>query len=271
MADSSARDDAAFVVAALSGRGHAVRLVLLASPARDGALGPADVDVIVPVRDAAMPGQAARFAFLDGLGPPVLGGGYLADALASDRAVLAAVLAADGLPVVPWCLVRRQDLRDTREVLDRIEATAPYPLWVRSARRGRGPEVRVLDGASLVEALAALARYEARLYVCAAATGKRRPYALLEERGGVRAAAARPGPALEAVAGLAFAAACARDLALVDVFETEGGELHVQDVDVAPSLSGQSPYVRLWQAAGRAPDVLIDGLIRAAAARTRLG
>lgn len=262
--------------------------------------GPApSVDVVFPLIHGPFGEDGALQGVLDWARVPYVGSGVGASAVSIDKAFTKTVLEAAGLPGARWCLVRREELKDGREVLDRCESLGDYPLFVKPARLGSSVGVaRATSAAELVNALAQAARHDDRLVVEEAIAGRELECGVL---GGVRPRASAVGeirypgafydyeakyagrsgteldvPArldegvaaqVKALATLAFEAVDARDLARVDFFLSRDGRLLVNEINTLPGFTPYSMYPRLWEAAGLAYESLVDELVEMAVRR----
>ena len=228
-----------------------------------------------------------------------VGSGVVGSAVAIDKAVMKTVLIAAGLPTVRWRLVRRQELMDGREVLERCEALGDYPRFVKPARLGSSVAVsKVRDDGELLAALALAARYDDRMVVeegvrareleCAVLGGRRPRASVVGEiryRREFYDYTAKYAPdsgteldiparldegtaaQIRSLALAAFEACDARDLARVDFFLTDDGRVLVNEINTLPGFTPYSMYPRLWQASGLDYADLVAELVEAAAAR----
>ncbi len=126
-----------------------------------------DVDVVFPVLHGPMGEDGTIQGLLEVLGLPYVGCGVAASAVGMDKALMKAAFAAEGLPVLPWLLVRRHEWqRDPQRVYASIEAQLTYPLFVKPANMGSSVGVsKAYDRATLETALIEAARYDRRIVV----------------------------------------------------------------------------------------------------------
>ncbi|MEO7571891.1 MAG: D-alanine--D-alanine ligase family protein [Acidimicrobiales bacterium] len=228
---------------------------------------------------------------------PFVGSGVLGSALCMDKLKAKDVLAAHGLPQVPWI-----GLRDTeaREAADRA-ATAGlrYPLFVKPANMGSSVGVsRAADLAALVEAVALASAYDEWIVVEESAHGREIEVAVL---GNTDPKASVPGeivPAgefydyddkyLDGAAELripadlppeiaeqirrlaveAFITLRCDGMARVDFFyEADDRGLLINEVNTIPGFTPISMYPKMWEASGLPYAELIDELVRLALER----
>ncbi len=126
-----------------------------------------DIDVVFPVLHGPMGEDGTIQGLLEVLGLPYVGCGVAASAVGMDKALMKAAFAAEGLPLLPWVLVRRHEWqRDPQHVYTTIETQLTYPLFVKPANMGSSVGVsKAHDRATLEMALIEAARYDRRIVV----------------------------------------------------------------------------------------------------------
>jgi len=230
-------------------------------------------------------------------GVPFVGSGTLASALCMDKLKCKDVLAAHGIPQVPWV-----GLRDTEQpaAAPRIEeAGLRYPLFVKPANLGSSVGVsKVTEPASVAEAVGLAASYDEWIIVEEGARGREIEVAVL---GNVEPRASVPGeivpggdfydyddkyvdgsaellipadlPAdvvadVQRLAVEAFVVLRCDGMARVDFFyEADGRGLLLNELNTIPGFTPISMYPKLWDASGLPYDQLIDELVRLALER----
>jgi len=257
------------------------------------------VDAVFPLIHGPFGEDGALQGLLEWCRVPYVGSAVEGSAVAMDKAVMKTVFEAAGLPGVAWTLVRRADLVDGREVIDRCEALSDYPLFVKPARLGSSVGVeRVEAAADLLAALGRCARYDDRVLVEEGFSGREVECSVL---GGPPARASLPGeivhgrafydyeakygglattrmivpaelPAptvaqIQTLALEAFVACDARDLARVDFFVGSDGRIVVNEINTLPGFTDYSMYPVLWQASGVTFPELVRELVERAVAR----
>jgi len=228
---------------------------------------------------------------------PFVGSGVLGSALCMDKLKAKDVLAAHGLPQVPWI-----GLRDT-EVDEAAARTAGaglrYPLFVKPANMGSSVGVsRAGDDAALGEAVALAAAYDEWIVVEESAHGREIEVAVL---GNADPQASVPGEIIPAgdfydyddkyvdgtatlvipadlpdrvtaeirrLAVQAFTTLRCDGMARVDFFyEADGRGPLLNEVNSIPGFTPISMYPKLWAASGLPYGQLIDELVRLALER----
>jgi D-alanine-D-alanine ligase len=277
-------------------------LVSMAQGSGKLALGERPVDVIFPI----VHGQGGEDGTLQGLlelaGVPYVGAGVLGSALQMDKEVSKRLLAAAGLPVVPWVLIRSDELRKHPEAAaQRALASLELPVFVKPANLGSSVGIsKVKRRSELVPALEEAARYDRKLLVERGVDAREIEVALLGNDpieasvvGEIRTQhewydyeakyvdeateLLIPAPIDEATARAAreMAIAAARvlegaGLARVDfLLDRRSGELFINEVNSLPGFTEGSMYPRLWEASGLPYAALLDRLIELALARHR--
>ena len=228
---------------------------------------------------------------------PFVGAGVLGSALCMDKLKAKDVLAAHGLPQVPWIGVRDTEAADVTRLVD--EAGLRYPLFVKPANLGSSVGVsRAVDEAALVDAVALAATYDEWIVVEEAAHGREIEVAVL---GNASPRASVPGeiipghefydyedkyldgaadlviPAdlptsvteeIQRLAVEAFTLLRCDGMARVDFFYEEGDRgLLLNELNTIPGFTPISMYPKLWDASGLPYDQLIDELVELALER----
>jgi D-alanine-D-alanine ligase len=222
---------------------------------------------------------------------PYVGAGVLGSALCMDKLKAKDVLAAHGLPQVPWVGLRDTELA---EVESRVaEAGLRFPLFVKPANLGSSVGVsRATDAAELAEAAALAATYDEWIVVEEGAHGREIEVAVL---GNADPKASVPGEVIPAhdfydyedkylegaaelvipadlpesvaaeagrLAVTAFTTLRCDGMARVDFFyEEDDRGLLVNEVNTIPGFTPISMYPKLWAASGLPYDRLIDELV----------
>jgi D-alanine-D-alanine ligase len=260
------------------------------------------VDVFFPI----VHGQGGEDGALQGLlelaGVPYVGAGVLGSALQMDKETSKRLLAAAGIPVVPWVLIRREELRaDAEAAAARVISKLGLPVFVKPANLGSSVGIsKVKERAQLIPALQEAARYDRKLLVERAVDAREIEVALLGNHpieasvvGEIRTrrewydyeakyvdedtellipapiddALSRRARALAIEAGSVLEGA---GLARVDfLLDRRTGELFVNEVNSLPGFTEGSMYPRLWEASGLPYAALLDRLIELALERHR--
>ena len=228
---------------------------------------------------------------------PFVGSGVLGSALCMDKLKAKDVLAAHGIPQVPWIGARDTELD---AVAGRAEAAGvTFPMFVKPANLGSSVGVtRVDDAAGLAAACATAASYDEWVIVEQGVTAREIEVAVL---GNATPTASVPGEivpthdfydyedkyvdgAAEAVIPADLPADVAEEIrrlaveaftllrcdgmARVDFFYEEAtGAVLVNELNTIPGFTPISMYPKLWAASGLPYPELIDELVRLALER----
>ena len=119
------------------------------------------VDVVFPVLHGPYGEDGTVQGLLELANVPYVGAGVLGSAVGMDKAVMKALFAADGLPIVPHLTVLRRDWeRDARRHHRRRRGDLRYPVFVKPANLGSSVGI---SKATSDEALADAMRLALRL------------------------------------------------------------------------------------------------------------
>ena len=263
------------------------------------ALGAAvDADVVFPVLHGPYGEDGTIQGLLELAGVPYVGAGVLASAAAMDKEFTKKLLAAEGLPVGDWAVLRPGV--PTLSAADRERLG--LPVFVKPARAGSSLGVSRVDSwADLDAAIDHARRTDPKVLVEAAVLGREIECGVLEYPDGrVEASPTAeihlggdhtfydfdakyledvatfdiPADLPAATAGRiqelsrrAFAALDAQGLARVDFFVRPDGDVVINEVNTLPGFTPISMYPRMWAAGGVSYPELISVLIRTALAR----
>jgi D-alanine-D-alanine ligase len=258
----------------------------------------ADVDVVFPVLHGAYGEDGTIQGLLEMAGLPYVGAGVFASAAAMDKEYTKKLLAAEGLPVGEYAVLRRGESLPEAE-----KERLGLPVFVKPARAGSSFGIsRVTDWADLDTAVAAAREIDPKVLVEAAVVGREVECGVLEGENWGPPEASLPAeirvvrghdwydfeakylddacefdlpadlPAdvtarLREMACTAFTALDGAGLARVDFFVRPDGELVVNEVNTMPGFTPISMFPRMWAATGMAYPDLLARLIRLAVAR----
>ncbi len=231
-----------------------------------------DYDVAFPLLHGRFGEDGTIQGFFEMLGLPYVGAGVAASAVAMDKDFTKRVVRADGVPVLPWVVVRRGDT-----------PMVPFdpPYFVKPANTGSSLGVaRVERALDLEAALAEAYRYDEKAVVEPALSGVRElEVGLIGNRtveasvvGEIRYRAVfydyrtkyTPGAAeldipasldpgtqetLQEIAIKAYRALGVSGYARADFFLAEG-ELYFNEINTIPGFTPTSMFPRLWLASG---------------------
>ncbi|WP_433869815.1 D-alanine--D-alanine ligase family protein [Saccharopolyspora sp. CA-218241] len=273
------------------------RELVLLEPGRGGEVLSA-VDVVFPVLHGAFGEDGTIQGLLEMADVPYAGPGVLSSAVSMDKEYTKKLLAAEGLAVGRYEVLRRDEATLEQAGRDRLG----LPVFVKPARAGSSLGItKVTDWADLDAAIAEARRTDPKVIVEAAVVGREIECGVLEFPDG-RIEASQPAelrvtgdvdwydyeskylddvtefdlPAkiddaeiegLRAAALRAFRALECQGLARVDFFLSDGGELIVNEVNTMPGFTEISLYPRMWAHSGVDYPTLLTTLIDTALSR----
>jgi D-alanine-D-alanine ligase len=262
------------------------------------------VDVVFPVLHGPWGEDGTIQGLLELAGIPYVGPGVLASAAGMDKEFTKKLLAAEGLPVGRFVVLRP----GTDDLAPEQRADLGLPVFVKPARAGSSVGIsKVSDWAALPAAVGEARRHDPKVLVEAAVVGREVECGVLEfPDGSVRASLpaevrivgefpdgstpefydfeakylddvcefdipAKLDDALtERVRRLAMAAFAALDcqgLARVDFFVGADGRITVNEVNTMPGFTPISMYPRMWAVTGVDYPSLLSTLVDTALAR----
>jgi D-alanine-D-alanine ligase len=256
------------------------------------------VDVVFPVLHGPFGEDGTIQGLLEMAGVPYVGSGVLGSAVAMDKEFAKKLLAAEGLPVGPYAVVRPGG-----SLADADRERLGLPMFVKPARGGSSIGIsRVDEPAALPAAIAAARAVDDKVLVEAAVPGREIELAVLEGIDGAAPDVSVPAeilltggrewydfeakylddvsaldipadlPAgvterLREMAARAFTALDCAGLARVDFFVGPGGGITVNEVNTMPGFTPISVFPRAWAASGLDYPTLLDRLIQTALTR----
>ncbi|WP_327089889.1 D-alanine--D-alanine ligase [Nonomuraea sp. NBC_01738] len=262
------------------------------------------VDVVFPVMHGPFAEDGTIQGLLEMAGVRYVGSGVLASAVGMDKAYMKTVMAAAGLPIGPYVVVRDRDWRLDRERVHKEVEELGWPVFVKPARAGSSQGISKADDRDSLERAVEFARgFDPKVLVEAAIVGREIECAVLESLGDEPPAASRPGevrveggqsffdfeakyypdqmsltvPAelpeavaeeLRAMAVLAFETLECEGLSRVDFFYTPEGKLIFNEINTMPGFTSLSVAPQLWAASGLTYPDLVDRLIQLALRRS---
>jgi len=264
-----------------------------------------EVDVVFPVMHGPWGQDGTLQGLLELAGVRYVGAGVLSSAVGTDKMYMKLLLAAQGLPVLPWVPVRPGEWeRDPAAVTESV-AALHYPVFVKPARAGSSHGISRVDSADdLGDAIAAAGKFDPKVLVEAAAVDAREVEigVLQGLRGGApetsEIAEIRVDPAhlfydfeakylpeentaldvpadleahlagkVRALAVQAFAALDVEGLARVDFFVFPDGRVVLNELETMPGFTSTSMFPRMWAASGLTYPELVDHLVQLALER----
>lgn len=263
------------------------------------------VDVVFPILHGPYGEDGTIQGLLELAGIPYVGPGVLASAAGMDKEFAKKLMAADGLPIGDYVVLRPGRAEPTAEEIARLG----FPMFVKPARGGSSIGVsRVVDPARLSAAIAEARRHDPKVIVEAGIAGRELECGVLEFPDGTIKASTIgeirvPGagadsagdndgfydfetkylddaaeldvPAavdreteklLQDLAIRTFKALDCQGLARVDFFLAAGGPV-VNEINTMPGFTTISMYPRMWGASGVDYETLVGTMVETALAR----
>jgi D-alanine-D-alanine ligase len=296
-------NSAAAVRAGVAAAGHEVMPVTIE---RDGAwvhagealsltpgAGLLGADAVFPVLHGPFGEDGTLQGLLELLDVPYVGAGVLASSLCMDKVVFQEVLAAAGVPPVPYAGVRLARWQAEPDAVRRELAALGIPVFVKPARLGSSvgiakvvSEVELttaLDAAFAHDSLVIVEGFSAGLEIECAVLGNGAPEASVPGEIVLKGAdwydyEAKYTPGgMELVVPARIEAAVAEEvrrlavdtflrvgcagLARVDFFVEDGARVLVNELNTLPGFTATSVYPKLWEASGVPFPELCDRLL----------
>ena len=266
----------------------------------DGAFAYPEVTALLRGMDAVFPivhGTFGEDGTLQGLLEmaelPYVGSGVAASAVGMDKALMRAIFATHGVPQTDYVVLTDEETRSpSADTIRRIESELGYPCFVKPANGGSSVGVsRAASREDFGEALADAARYDRKVLVEAAVTGREIECAVLGNHapeasplGEIRPTTefydynakylddsaelivpaqvdAESAERVRSMAVRVYRALDCAGLARVDFFLEPDGGVKFIEVNTLPGFTPISMYPRLWQEAGLSYRDLISRLV----------
>ncbi|MFN8474562.1 MAG: D-alanine--D-alanine ligase family protein [Anaerolineae bacterium] len=260
----------------------------------------AGLDVIFPVLHGTYGEDGTVQGLLEMADVAYVGCGVMASSVGMDKAMMKAVFAAVGLPVVPYLMVMRARWETTPDtVVQQIEAALRYPMFVKPANSGSSVGIsKVHHAGELRPALALAASYDRKIVVEQGIDAREIEVSVL---GNDEPDVSLPGEIIPArewydydakyvddetclilparlpqattdeirrLAALAFKAIDASGLSRVDfLLDRQTGELWLSEINTMPGFTPMSMYARMWEASGVSYAEVCRRLVRLAVER----
>jgi D-alanine-D-alanine ligase len=260
-----------------------------------------EIDVVFPVLHGPFGEDGTVQGLFEMAGIPYVGSGVYASAASMDKAHMKMALAAAGIPVSAYEVIRPGD-KAAEDVMERLGS----PVFVKPARGGSSIGItRVVDEAGLANAVATAAESDPKVLIEAAIVGREIECGVLAGVNGGPAEASVPAevvvddrfefydfeakyladsttvtvpadlpPAVtKKIQELAIAAYEALDcagLARVDVFACPDGSVVMNELNTMPGFTATSGYPVMWAASGVALPELVRRLVQDALHRAAL-
>ena len=257
----------------------------------------ASVDVVFPILHGPYGEDGTIQGLLELAGLPYVGAGVFASAAGMDKEFAKKLMAAAGLPIGDYLVLRPRQGEPAAEDIARLG----FPLFVKPARGGSSIGVsRVTEPAGLAAAIAEARRHDPKVIIEAAVEGRELECGVLEfPDGAVRAStigeirvqadgrvydfetkylddtAELDVPAvideqtenlLQDLAIRTFTALDCQGLARVDFFLTAEGPV-INEINTMPGFTTISMYPQMWGASGVDYQTLVSTMVETALAR----
>lgn len=263
------------------------------------------LDVLLPILHGTYGEDGTVQGLLELADLPYVGAGVVGSAVGMDKAIFKHVMAANGLPVLRWKLVTRQEWQmDGTAVLDGLEAALNYPMFTKPANLGSSVGIsKCKNRAELEAGINEAAQYDRRIVVeqgvnvrelevavlgnenpAASVVGEIRPRRDFYDYTAKYLAApnsdeysellipaeldAATAVTVQALAIRAYKAIDCAGMGRVDLLlDTDNGALYINEINTIPGFTRISMYPKLWEASGLPYPQLLDKLIELALER----
>jgi D-alanine-D-alanine ligase len=251
-------------------------------------------DIYFPVLHGPYGEDGTIQGLLEMAGVPYVGAGVLGSALGMDKATAKSLLREQGLPVVPWLVIRESEWRDGRAgILRRIRRDFALPIFVKPSNLGSSVGItKIKDARQTEEAIETAFQYDTKILVEKGIQGREIECSVL---GNDSPEASLPGevipfrefydyndkyiegktgfviPArlprgmtgrIRRIAVEAFKALDGTGMARVDFFIEDGTDsLFLNEVNTIPGFTEISMYPKLWEASGLPFPRLVERLV----------
>jgi D-alanine-D-alanine ligase len=253
-----------------------------------------NLDVIFPVLHGTFGEDGTLQGLLEMADLAYVGAGVLGSALGMDKGIFRDVMAANSIPVLENAVILRSEVNKNPEAaLNRAEAVARYPLFVKPANLGSSVGItKVRSRSDLLEGLMEAARYDRRVLVQRGVNAREIEVSVL---GNDKPEASVPGEVIPSrefysyeskyidgtseliipapinaktaerarrLAVKAYKAIDCAGLARVDfLLDKETSNLYLNEINTMPGFTQISMYPKLWDISGLPYSALIDRLI----------
>ncbi len=260
----------------------------------------AQLDVIFPVLHGPYGEDGTVQGLLELANIPYVGAGVVGSAVGMDKAIFKYTMQANGLPVLPWCLVLSSEWRaDETAVIEQIEAELTYPVFSKPANLGSSVGIcKCNNRAELIAGIEEATLYDRRVVVEQGINVRELEVAVLGNDAPIASVVGEVRPRREfydyvakyvsddsdllipaqlaedtvvAIQNLAIQAYLAIDcagLGRVDLLlDVDSGKLYLNEINSIPGFTPISMYPKLWEATGVPYPELLDRLIALALER----
>ena len=258
------------------------------------------VDVVLPLLHGPYGEDGTLQGLLELAGVPYVGSGVLSSAACMDKQYMKVVLAAAGLPIGAYVVVRPRDWESDPAAVHRAIDALGYPVFVKPARGGSSIGItKVTDADALDAAIEAARRHDPKVVVEALVEAREIECGVLQSQGSappdvsvvaeivvegahefydfdakyLDGATRLDVPAnvddevaerIRQFAARAFDALSCEGLARVDFFLRADGSVLVNEVNTMPGFTATSMFPLAWAASGVDYPALVNRLLQTA-------
>jgi D-alanine-D-alanine ligase len=260
----------------------------------------AKLDVVFPVLHGTFGEDGTVQGLLELASVPYVGCSVMASAVAMDKAICKEIWRAQGLPVLPFLVLKRKDWQHApAKVIDRILSRLDYPLFVKPANLGSSVGIsKVHNETELAPAVDTAARYDRKIVVEQGIEAREIELSVLGNDDPIVSVPGEVVPSREfydyrakyidddsellipaplsaemarqaqEMAIAAYKAIDCAGMARADfLLDKVTGKLWVNELNTIPGFTQISMYPKLWEATGIPYPELIDRLIELAIER----
>jgi len=261
----------------------------------------AELDVIFPVLHGSFGEDGTMQGLFELADIAYVGAGVLGSSVGMDKALFKDVMIANDIPVAPSILVHRTELELMEDVLNRVDAFAEYPVFVKPANMGSSVGVhKCHDIEEVAVGLQDAARFDRRILVEKGINAREIELSVLGNQsprvsvpGEVRPTAEfysyeakyhddsselfipadlddKQTRLFQEYALRAYQAIDCAGMARIDfLLDKDNGEIFINELNTIPGFTPISMYPKLWEASGLPYKDLIDELILLALKRKK--
>jgi D-alanine-D-alanine ligase len=265
----------------------------------------AEIDVVFPVLHGPLCEDGTIQGLLELADVAYVGCGVLASAVGMDKEVAKRLIAAAGIPIVPYVSLKHETWKKNQQsYAAKIEKELGYPVFVKPANLGSSVGVhKVKKAADLTAALEDAFRYDVKVLVEKSVNAREIELAVLENPDtGADALVSIPGEvipthefysyeskyidengaalkipaelskdqiaAAQKIAREAFACLECEGMSRVDLFlDKDTGKFYFNEVNTIPGFTSISMYPKMWEASGIKYGELLSRLVDLAVSR----
>ncbi len=257
-----------------------------------------EVDVFFPITHGTYGEDGVLQGLLEYTNRAYVGPGVLGSAIGMDKDVAKSLLAQAGINVTPWLTFFKNDIID----ITKIEATLPYPLFLKPANMGSGVGVvKIENRTELEEALKTAFDFDIKIIIEKGIKGREIETAVIGnlnlsgtgvgeiivdsgfytyENKYINGATKVIIPAenmidstiqvIHQTALKAYRCLQLEGMSRVDFFYVNDTEFYLNEVNTLPGFTNISMYPKLWEAAGVGYTQLLTNLITTAEERFKM-